>query len=61
MFVDLDVVRRAGLIQNSLRSKHYRRLPDGNRFLFIPHYVLGEAGAIVDSTLDKESRAVQAS
>ena len=60
MFVDLDVVRDREVIQNALKRKQYRDLPDGNRFLCIPFGVLHECGAVVDSTLEagRSSRQV---
>lgn len=52
MFIDLDIVRQRQLIQETLRLRQYRDLPDGNRFIYIPYQALDECGAVVDSTID---------
>lgn len=51
MFIDLQVVRSKGLIENALKRRSFRDLPDGNRFLVLPFEDLADAGAVVDATL----------
>lgn len=53
MFVDLDVVREARLIERARRARREKRSGDGSRFLYIPFLELARAGAVVASTLPR--------
>ncbi|HEX2050420.1 MAG TPA: hypothetical protein VHJ34_07290 [Actinomycetota bacterium] len=53
MFVDLDVVREARLIERARRARREKRLGDGSTFLYIPFLAFARAGAVVASTLPR--------
>lgn len=59
MFVDLDVVRREGLIDRAIAWKQVRRASDGSMFVFIRFEELASAGAIVASEFpEKRLRSI---
>lgn len=51
MFIDLEVVKAQGLIEEALKTKKFHDSPDGSRFTYIPFEALASAGAVLDSTL----------